>query len=1140
MRIRKLISLFLASFLSLNLSGQVISHSPEKIEKLRVFSEESQVRSIRQKQEAIEYAKKYNLPLKKQFADGRFMELQYIDDFGLPVYHITHNAGAANTVATNQLYSGGNLGLSLTGAGMKSGVWDAGNILSSHTEFSGRVILKETGETYNEHATHVAGTIAATGIQSGAKGMAYESTIHSYDWDNYLSEIATEAANGLLVSNHSYGIVLGWTWEDNKWVWKGPEGADEDYRFGYYSNNQSRSLDQIAYNAPYLLMVWSAGNDRNDIGDGSKEPDGPDDCIGPEAIAKNVLAVGSVEKIGGGYTQPSDVRMTTYSSWGPSDDGRVKPDIVAPGHQVYSTVATGGYGTKNGTSMAAPVVSGSLLLLQQLHNELFGNYLRAATLKGLVIHTANPAGASIGPDFEFGWGLLNTEGAARVILEKDNFNKHIRELTLANNNTYEFDFYADGTKSITATLSWTDPPGTPPPQVINSPNLMLVNDLDMIITDEAGNTYYPFIKEPGQTTGNNFRDNVEKIIIENPEPRKYTVRISHKGNLLSNSQDFSLILTTSALEFDGDPVFYWIGNSGNWNDQSKWSLSSGGPVANQLPGENDHVVFDENSFVEDGLTINISENFSCKSFSYLSKKEAIFTMNGNNVEINRFFLVSSMNGFNQNEGIFRITGGESRISIVSQKYYSFEIDNLSGSTQFLTNANIDQLLLKSGNIFMTNGKYALRNINTLGNEAINLDLSMSDIYNEGEFDFSASNLNVIMEGSQIFAEGNEGVVSKITGNDLSVKTITVIAGSLLIDANILAESVVNHGELTLNKGSLVHSLKLNPGSELLIGGGQTLEVLQLQVVSNEDDYVTFQSTSEIPANILYDINKKVCYDYLDIYNVTVSGRVTMVAGLNSLLAGTTAGWIAKACQDALYADFEVRFACERSRTEFIDKSTGQISAWDWNFGDPTNPQGTSELKNPYYTYQSTGTYPVTLIINDATDQKELTKDIEIKNNLFTTNSITVAGDVYTSVKTAIYYQWFLNGYPLSGAISRSFTNNLGLEGEFQVMLHDMSCNLFSEALIVNIEEQKPIENRFTVYPNPFQTNFTVEYHSGYTGIINYQLIDVWGRIILSVRKEKSDERVVFSEDFSALTPGIYFIRIIAGNETVNRKIIKTQ
>ena len=109
--------------------------------------------------------------------------------------------------------------------------------------------------------------------------------------------------------------------------------------------------------------------------------------------------------------------MEGYSSWGPTDDGRIKPDLVANGYSLYSSYSSGtaSYAYSSGTSMAAPNATGTAQLLLSLYTSMKpGEYMRASTLKGLLIHTADDLGTA-GPDYKFGWGLVNAKAAADLI-----------------------------------------------------------------------------------------------------------------------------------------------------------------------------------------------------------------------------------------------------------------------------------------------------------------------------------------------------------------------------------------------------------------------------------------------------------------------------------------------------------------------------------------------------------------------------------------------------------------------------------------------------------------------------------------------------------------------------------------------------
>lgn len=511
---------------------------------------------------------------------------------GSPKYYtVYNNIIAAATTRANQLWAGGASGLNLSGssANMKDklAVWDGGKVLSTHVELAGRITQRDGATSLSDHATHVTGTMIASGVNPIAKGMAYGiQGILAYDFNSDVSEITSAAAN-LVLSNHSYGIISGWYYNSApsdgsaaRWEFRGRFGENEDYKFGYY-DAVAKQLDDISYNAPYYLIVKSAGNNRNDNGPavgtayyrynaggtmasagtrpaGISSNDGYD-ILPMDANAKNILTVGAVNGIISGYSKPSDVVMSSFSSWGPTDDGRIKPDIVADGVNVISSIATGNsdYESESGTSMSAPNTTGSLLLLQEYYSQLkSGTFMRSATLKGLAIHTAEEAGTSPGPDYSFGWGLLNVEKGAAVIKAAVTSNnaatsEHLLyENTLASGGTFSKTVVATGKGQLSATICWTDVSGavTQTANALNDRTIKLVNDLDIRIT-KGSSTYMPWILDPNNpanaaTRGDNIRDNVERVDIDSVVPgQSYTITVSHKGTLSGGSQAYSLLVS---------------------------------------------------------------------------------------------------------------------------------------------------------------------------------------------------------------------------------------------------------------------------------------------------------------------------------------------------------------------------------------------------------------------------------------------------------------------------------------------------------------------------------------------------------------------------------------------------------------------
>ena len=522
------------------------------------------------------------------------VSLMGVDMYGQPIYFTSFaDPVQAITVNTNKVWPNGVAGFNLNGSSdsltYKLGMWDEGAVRSSHFEIFGRVTQKDNVTKTIDHGTHVAGIMIAKGINENARGMVYGSKgIYSYDWNNDVSEMSSAAANNLLISNHSYGTVCGWDYNDDssRWEYNGRFNEKEDFRFGLY-DNQAVLYDSIAYNAPFYLIVKSAGNNRSSNGPTKNATTGkwfnndstywrrdqngkwfnaglrPDslsnndsyETLPTDANAKNILTVGAVSGIAAGYSKKEDVLMSAFSSWGPTDDGRIKPDIVAQGVSVLSTLATNdsSYGFLNGTSMAAPGVTGSLFLLQELSYKITNKPLRSATIKALAIHSTNEAGLNPGPDYKFGWGLLNTAEAAICLnnaLTSNNANTSsdlVYEDVLQNQATKTYTIIASGKKALKATLVWTDVKGTAN-NSLNNNTPKLVNDLDLKIT--SGNTVtLPWTLNPASPDvaakrANNTIDNVEKVEIDSViVGTTYTITVSHKNNLERGSQAFSLVIS---------------------------------------------------------------------------------------------------------------------------------------------------------------------------------------------------------------------------------------------------------------------------------------------------------------------------------------------------------------------------------------------------------------------------------------------------------------------------------------------------------------------------------------------------------------------------------------------------------------------
>ncbi|MCB0461683.1 MAG: DUF5011 domain-containing protein [Flavobacteriaceae bacterium] len=512
-------------------------YDKQKIDQLLV---EFQNKTNQEKQRVDALAQIRNL--QKRFeSNGRLLELKKITPEGQPIYFTTFNVDAARSTRTNHLNSGGSLGLNLNGQNMTAHVWDGGLARASHQEYDGaggsnRFSVGDGTSALHYHSAHVTGTIMASGVVANSKGMAPHAKAIGYDWNSDLAEATTAAGNGMLISNHSYGYATRNPNTGQPWL--------PDHYFGGYIDD-SRDWDNLMFNAPNYLMVVAAGNDGNDNTANGAPLDGNSsyDKLTGHSTSKNNLVVANAQDANiDGNGNLTSVVINSSSSEGPTDDYRIKPDITGNGTSVYSTYESSdtAYNSITGTSMASPNVAGTLLILQQHANNVNGSFMKASTLKGLALHTADDAGPS-GPDAVYGWGLLNAKRAAEAITDNGNTSK-IEELTLTSGQSYQITVDSDGVNDLMASISWTDRAGTAN-TITNNNTPVLVNDLDIRVS-KGGTTYNPWKLTSITTngTGDNNVDPYERVDVANASGT-YTITVTHKGSLTGGSQNYSLIIT---------------------------------------------------------------------------------------------------------------------------------------------------------------------------------------------------------------------------------------------------------------------------------------------------------------------------------------------------------------------------------------------------------------------------------------------------------------------------------------------------------------------------------------------------------------------------------------------------------------------
>jgi subtilisin family serine protease len=437
----------------------------------------------------------------------------------------------------------------LDGEGIKVLVFDAGQAAANHADLLGRVTLGPSDhEPTSTHSTHVACTIAGDGgLECGVfKGMAPAARILSYGFSpagggtflytdpGDIESDYTEALNlGAGIANNSIGTNLCGNGYGNPVVFDcdftGDYGVTDELIDGIVGGSLGR----------HLPTVWAAGNERNCqrcVNEGGADPQGFHSTA-PPGCAKNPIIVGAINS--------DNESMTDFSSWGPCDDGRLRPDVVAPGCQdsvdfgIQSCAASGGYVILCGTSMSAPVVTGLGALLLQDHRQRHPGQpdLRNATVKALLIHSAEDWGTP-GPDYRSGYGSARVQPAVDA-LRSESFTESTVQPGLS--AIYFIDVGPEDDR-LQVTLAWDDVPGVP------NVEPALVSDLDLRVFSPDGLQSFPWTLNPAQPAAAAVRsqpdriNNVEQVSVDQPAPGTWRVEVS-PFQLPLGPQKFSLVAT---------------------------------------------------------------------------------------------------------------------------------------------------------------------------------------------------------------------------------------------------------------------------------------------------------------------------------------------------------------------------------------------------------------------------------------------------------------------------------------------------------------------------------------------------------------------------------------------------------------------
>lgn len=427
------------------------------------------------------------------------VEMQLLNDQAL-----NDTSRAAHSVSGLNALTGKNL----NGKGVTVGVGDDADI-STHIDFAGRLISRTPGPP-NNHGTHTSGTTAGAGIINVKyRGMAAKATIIN----QYFSDIIFNAAAyitdyNMVATNNSYHT------------------ANTGCAGERVYNSLSRYADAQMNSNTSLQHVFASGNDGGLTC--SPYPASFGTVKTGWQCSKNILTVGALNV--------TNNTIASFSGRGPTADGRIKPEITADGVSVRSSISFNRYGYNSGTSMACPAVTGSVALLYERYRQQNeGSDPKSALIKAIACNTAEDLG-NAGPDYTFGFGMLNTRRAVDAI---DSARYFISSVAGENGNTHNIKVPAN-VKQLKIMLYWNDVAAS----TITVP--ALVNDLDLAVIEPSTALRRPMILNSTASSVNNAAtegadhiNNIEQVVINNPVAGVYSASV-YGFSVPSGPQEYAL------------------------------------------------------------------------------------------------------------------------------------------------------------------------------------------------------------------------------------------------------------------------------------------------------------------------------------------------------------------------------------------------------------------------------------------------------------------------------------------------------------------------------------------------------------------------------------------------------------------------
>ena len=971
----------------------------------------------------------------------------------------------SNTLATS--YTNG---LHLDGTGVTVMLQDNSR-LDDHIDYTGRFINHSNATNSGDHGEHCGGTIAGAGnLDPVARGMApgAEVLVYSPSDANYNSVPNLVLGSNLTITSKSYGGGLN---------------------LGY--NTLASILDQQTRNYPELIHVFSAGNSNGDgpTAAGSQWYN----ITGGHKSAKNVLAVGNVTL--------TDV-IAGSSSRGPSEDGRIKPDICAVGTNVYSTVDPNTYDNKTGTSMACPGVAGTIAQLYQGYKELNGGVNPdAALIKGSILNTADDLG-NVGPDFIYGWGRINARRAYNVISSNTYFTDDISQ---GDNFTHSISVPA-GTDQLRVMVYWSDY------EASTSASQVLVNDINMNIISPTGAINLPWtldntpnaaaLSSPAIPAVDDI-NNVEQVTIDNPTGGIYTVNLEGFSIPFGPQKYFVVyefvtndVVLTYPIGGEGfDPIksemIRWdaLGDSGVFH--LEYSVDSGitwATISSNIQGDRRYFLWNVPSVVTGQALIRINRGNS------MSQSHEVFSIISvpQNLQVLNVCLDSVTLTWNP---VIGATGYE--VSILGNLYMdSVGTSSTNTITVAHSVANDFWWSVKALGLNNCEGRRAIAKYQSNGPLNCNLDIDIILL--------DSTNLN----GRSVFS------CSEIEPMTIG---ITIINNSSQAISNI----PINY-ELNNTTVSEIFSGPINPNDSIYYTFVDQLPILP---GSNSLSIWSSYAGDQYLANNDLDLN----FTYI---NANAESLPYSEDFETFILCGTNSDCEAEVCE---------------LENNFINSTNGSRDDIDWRTNrGTTNSTGTGPSTD-FNPGTSSGTY---LYLEASECFNKNAHLITPCLNIVDGAILTFAYHMYGSEMGELHVDVLVNGVwtndvipPISGNKGtfwkeKSVNLNTFAGNIVNIRFRGVSGNAYRSDMAIDdinvtstLGLKTPIDNAFKLYPNPTNGRLFYEYNAKEAAEI--MVMDVNGKIVFATKTLTNSGSI----NLSNLEAGIYFVKLNGQNQISTKKII---